>query len=357
MLKSLLLAVGWLAAILAGSVALCLAVISIRPSMSAPWKRGRVVDVVSTRATPPPSPAPAPEGADPYPSSRIAFDRTRAGRLYAAAWVSEDGGRTWRPLASDGSSVRLLGGTQALAPAPGPDGRLLVSGVLFEEPGVATGLGAIARAAEWRNGGWAPFGSTAPDTELIDKWSDLRARAIGYTPDGTAVIAAAQEIATSDGRSWPTPGRLRSALVSATGAIYAAISDSGRFGLYRADTLGAPWMPLAGAGAVDALAETAGAILVVSSSRLGRLQRGQWRWTDLPSTVRPRELAAHPTQPLVALWGEGRLLISADGGMQFRESQLGFEIDWAAWDPFTADTLTLVERDGRAHVLSLRSLP
>ena len=349
-MKSVLVSVGWLAAILATSAALSLAFIVMRPSMSAPWTRGPMIEVVSGGATL------AAEGDERCPSNRIAYDRTRPNRLYAAGSVSDDSGRTWRPLTSAGVSVRFS--EEALPPVPGPDGRLLVGGVQFQGPGAPTDRSAIAPAAEWRDGGWVPFlGSAKWPTDALASPADRRVRGLGYSPDGTAVVANAREIATFGGRSWPTPGRLTGALVSETGTIYVAIHEEGRFGLYRAESLGAPWVPVAGASGVDLLTEGAGAVLVISGMRLGRLDRGQWTWTDLPSSGQPQGLAAHPTRPLIAAWDGSQLLTSSDGGRAFRTSPLGFEVEWAAWDPFANDTLTLVDRNREVHQLSLQALP
>jgi hypothetical protein len=230
--KGVLVSVGWLAAILATSAALSLVFIAIRPSMSVPWTRGPMIEVVSGGANL------AAEGVDQCPSNRIAHDRTHANRLYAAGSVSDDSGRTWRPLTNDGLSVRLP--EDALPPVPGPDGRLLVGGVQFEGPGAPTEGIVIVPAAEWRDGGWVPFGTARWPTDTIASGADRQVRGLGYTPDGTAVVATAREIATFGGRSWPTPGRLTGALVSETGTIV-AIHGEGRFGLYRAESLGAPW--------------------------------------------------------------------------------------------------------------------
>jgi hypothetical protein len=359
-LRSLLSAIGWLAAILAGSAVLCLAAIAVRPSLTPPWTRGPVVDV-GTAATSPPrateTTTVTPPPVDRYPSNRITYDPGAGGRLYAGGSVSDDGGRTWRALTCNGRSVRLLGGPRALPPVPGPNGRLLVGGVLFDEPGLSVGGGPIARAAEWREGCWTPLVSPLANNLLIDSWRDLRARAIAYVPSGTAVVASAREITTFDGRSWATPGRLRSALVTASGALYAAVDEPDRFGLYTAESLGAPWMPLPDVRGIDALAELAGgAILALCGSRVGRLEKDGWSWTDLPSSVRPKALAAHPTRPLVAAAAGRRLLISTDGGRRFQACPLDFSVEWVAWDPFEAETLTLVGGDGSARRIGARSL-
>jgi hypothetical protein len=347
--KSLLVSIGWLAAILATSAALSLVFIAKRPSMSAPWTRGPAIEVVSGAATS------TPEGVEQCPSKRIAHDRTHPNRLYAAGSVSEDSGRSWRPLTSAGVSVRPS--EEALPPVPGPDGRLLVGGVRFEGPGAPADRSAFVPVAEWRDGLWVPFGTAERPTDTVATPADRQVRGLGYTPDGTAVVATERGISTFDGRSWPTPGRLTGALVSETGAIYVAINEEGRFGLYRADSLGAPWIPIAGASGVDMLTEGAGALLVISGMRLGRLDRGQWTWTDLPSFGQPRGLAAHPTRPLIAAWDGSQLLTSSDGGREFRASPLGFEVEWAVWDPFATDTLTLVDRKREIRQLSLQALP
>jgi hypothetical protein len=295
-----------------------------------------MIELVTTPATPTPPPA------ERIPWVRFAFDRTRANRLYAAGSVSDDQGRTWRPLESDGVRVDALSGALAPPPLPGPNGRLLVAGVQIERPGVAGSL-----AAEWRDGGWVPFGLR----------TNLPVRALGYTTDGTAFVATEREVLTSDGRSWATPGRLVVALVSQAGAIYAAIDEEGRFGLYRAEAFGAPWLPVAGAGKVDLLADVAGTILVTRGRRVGLLDQGQWSWSDLPTNEQPLGLTVHPMRPLVAVWSESRLLTSADGGRQFRSSPLGYKVGWAAWDPFAADTLTLVEPSGGAYRVSIQDMP
>ena len=291
-----------------------------------------------------------------FPATRVVYDPRVPGRLHSGGEMSEDSGRSWRPLVGDdGRRIVPLGGSRSLAPALGPGGSVLYGEVLFDEPRVPRGLGAIAHGAEWRGERWhalLPVDLSDPYSSEEPRW---RVASLAYLRGGPA-LATGNEVLLPSGGSLHPPVQVSALLASSDGATWIATHDTGRFPLY-VDTDGAgSWQPVAGAFPVAALAEGGGGVCAAGTHLGRRGADGAWRWTALPLT-RSDGLAAHPRLPLVAVWGQDRLLISRDSDAQPTPVPLGgIEIAWAAWDPARDDALTLLDRRGFARRLSLASL-
>jgi hypothetical protein len=294
-----------------------------------------------------------------FPSRRVTYDGGVRGRLYAVGERSDDGGRSWQPLTGRGhEGVVLLGGDAALAPGVGPAGRLLFGEVLFDEPGVASGPRRIAHAVEWQGGRWARLGPDDREPLAGSPGSGPGVRGIGYLPDGRAVVATRDRVLVGGETLSQCPTGMTALLVTTSGTLYVAVDDPGRFSLYRADGPGAPWLPVAGMGRVDGLAEgIGGRVYVASGARLGRGSGSDWAWSALPAGLVPEAVAAHPRAPLVAVWGDRRLAISRDGGATLVACPLkDLPLAWAAWDPFATDSLTVLDPEANAYRLKLESV-
>lgn len=304
-----------------------------------------------------PSTALALEDLGRFPSTRVVYDPRVPGRLHSGGEVSEDGGRTWRPLAGDdGRRIVLLGGSRDFAPALGPDGSVLYGEVLFEALSVPRGLGAMAHGAEWRDGRWHALFPVDPSDRDAPDESRRWVTSVAYVR-GHPVLATENELLLPSGGALYTPVRVKALLAASDGTTWVATEDPGRFPLYvDADGTGS-WLPVAGAYPVVALAEGGGGVCAVGR-RLGRRGAdGTWQWSVLPNS-RFEGIAAHPRLPLVAVWGPGRLMFSRDAGARAKLVPLGdLEVAWAAWDPARDDALTLLDRGGFARRLSVASLP
>jgi hypothetical protein len=239
----------------------------------------------------------------------------------------------------------------------GPNARLLLGEVLFEEPGVATGLGTLAHAVEWRDGGWTIL---VPDDEA--QWLDgsgpqLQVCGLGYLPDGRSVVATTTEVRLGDGGRLQPPAGLRRLLVARNGDLYAAAGEAGSFELYVATSGSQSFLPVPGVDRVEALGEGVGGVVFLAvRGRIGRGGRQQWQWTDTPRTVTVEQLAAHPRLGLLAAWGRGRLAVARDGRSLVTCRLGAVRAQWAAWDPFAADCLTVVSPQGDAYLLKLETL-
>ena len=291
-----------------------------------------------------------------FPSSRVVYDPGVPGRLHSGGERSEDGGRSWRPLVGgDGRRIVPLGGARSLAPALGRDGSVLYGEVLFDEPSVPRGLGALAHGAEWRDGRW----NALLPVDLSDRYATEEPR---WRVASVAYVRGQPALAVESGLQLPSGGTLfmpvhvSALLVASDGATWVATQDPGRFPLY-VDVGGAgSWQPVAGAWPVVALAEGGGGVCA-AGERLGRRgSDGTWQWSPVPGGS-VDGIAAHPRLPLLALWGAGRLLLSRDAGSEARLVPIhDVEIAWAAWDPARDDALTLLDRHGVARRLSVASL-
>lgn len=296
------------------------------------------------------------EDVGPFPATRAVYDPGVPGRLHCGGEVSEDGGRTWRPLAGDdGRRVVPLGASRALAPALSRDGAVLYGEVLFDEPGVPRGLGGLAHGAEWRDGRWRaliPVDLAGFDAADEPRW---RVAGVAYVR-GEAALATEDGLVTGRGESIAAPVRARAILVSSDGATWVATDEPGRFPLYvDADGSGA-WLPVAGAPPVWALAEGGGGV-AAAGRRLGRRGAdGTWRWWG--ASVGPLEgIAAHPRLPLVVTWGPGGVVLSRSPEAAPSRVALGsVEVAWATWDPASEDSLLVVDRRRFARRVSVAAV-
>jgi hypothetical protein len=317
--------------------------------------RGRVGGGLTGPGASPDAP-PALEPLGRFPPTPVVYDPAVPGRLHSGGELSEDGGRTWRPLVGgDGRRIVSLGGARALAPALGPEGRVLYGEVLFDEPSVPRGLGAIAHAAEWRGDGWNALlpvdlsERAAPDEP---RW---RVNAVAYLR-GRPALAVENELLLPSGDTLDTPVRVTALLADSSGAVWVATDDPGRFPLYVDPHGTGSWQPVAGAFPASALAEGGGGVSAAGKSLGRRGADGSWLWTGLPNTPFGG-LAAHPRQSFVAVWGPGWLWISRDAASRPKRVPLGdLEVAWAAWDPARDDALTLLDRGGFARRLSMASV-
>lgn len=281
-----------------------------------------------------------PERVGTSPDGWIRFDPEDPGRLLAGAHASVDRGRSFRPL-SDGNqkTVRLLGGARAVHPAFGPSGRMLFGEVLFDEPGVPFGHGAIAHAVEWDGAGWRILGILPYDPSS----PEMAVRFVGYL-EGRPVIATRAEAIMETGSSLDFPAPVETALVTRSGALYAATRAGEAFPLYYAEGWGETWKPVGGTGAVLALTEGASGIVYAVGSGLGRGSLGSWRWTAWPEGIQPTAIAAAPDGPRVATWGNGRLAVSLDGGETLSTPvSERISVVWAAFEPGLEGALWFVD--------------
>jgi hypothetical protein len=291
-----------------------------------------------------------------FPSPFAVYDPTTPGRLHAGGELSEDGGRSWRPLVGeDGRRILPLGGSHALAPALGPDGSVLYGEVLFDEPGVPRGRGALAHGAEWRAGQWSALMRVA----LFDAYSSeepvWRVVSPGYLR-GQPALATETEVVLASGGSLPSPVKASAFLAASDGSAWIATREAGRFPLYGQTEQAGSWQPVAGAHPVVALAE-GGRGIWAAGSHLGRREAdGTWTWTSLPLT-RAYGLAAHARLPLAVVWTDDRLVICRAGALPTMVPLGGIEVAWAAWDPARDDALTLVDRSGVAGRWSVPRVP
>jgi hypothetical protein len=294
-----------------------------------------------------------------FPSLRLIYDPETRGRLYAGGAWSEDGGATWASWTDPaGRHIVLLGASRARLPAIGGDGRMLFGEVLFEEPGVVSGLGSIAHAAEWRDGRWEILLEASEERPSSRLWPRMPVIGVAYLPSGDLLIARRESLLVVGRRSVPTPGAVHELLVTSAGELYAAVKDPGRFETYHAHDIGSAWRPIPDVKAVSAFGEGPdGTIYMVAQGRLGRGHGTQWMWSPRPVPLRADHLALHPGTGWLALWGEGRLGLSKDGGRTTVACRLDdVEVAWAAWDPFTTETLTILDYAGNAFRLDLASV-
>lgn len=290
-----------------------------------------------------------------FPSLRAVYDPAAPGRLHSGGEVSEDGGRTWRPLVGDdGRRIVPLGGSRALAPALRRDGAVLYGEVLFGEPSVPRGLGALAHGAEWRGGRWQAL----LPVDLSDRYATdeprWRVAQVAYVR-GQPALALENEIRVSSGNSIVTPVSIRALLAASDGTIWVATGDPGRFPLYVDAGATGAWQPVAGAWPVTALAEGVGGVWAVGE-RLGRRGAdGAWQWSPLRGG--PADgLAVHPRLPRLAWWGRAGLWLARGAGADARRAPIGdSDVAWAVWEPARDDALILLDRHGFARRLSVGS--
>jgi hypothetical protein len=305
-----------------------------------------------------PTPAWTLEDIGPFPSPRVVYDPQVPDRLHSGGEVSEDGGRTWRPLVGDdGWRIVPLGGSRGLAPALGPDGAVLYGEVLFDAPSVPRGLGPIAHGAEWRDGRWNPYLSADRGDGWAPDEPSWRVASAAYVR-GQPTLASENQLLVCRGPVLSAPVHVTALLAASDGATWVATRDPGRFPMYvDADGTGS-WRPVAGAAyPVVALAEGGGGICAAGSHLGRRGADGTWQWATLPNR-RFQGLAAHPRLPLVAAWARDLLVLSRDAAARPRPVPLGdVDIAWAAWDPARDDSLTLLDRRGFARRLSVAALP
>ena len=353
-IRNALSVAAWLALLCALALALSLARVRLRE-----WEDGRVPAGTSA-GEPAPSrslfaPSAVLEPLGRFPPGPLTYDPTIRGRLYAGGRRSDDGGRSWHPLQDAAGRGVLPLRRRWLNAAAGPNARLLLGEVLFEEPGVATGLGSLAHAVEWRDGGWTTL---LPDDEEL--WLDgsgprLRVCGLGYLPDGRSVVATTTEVRLGDGGRLQPPAGLRRLLVARNGDLYAAAGEAGSFGLYVATNGSPSFLPVPGVDRVEAMGEGVGGVVILAvGGRIGRGGRRQWQWTDTPRTLTVDQLAAHPALGLLAAWGRGGLAVARDGRSLVTCRLGAVRVQWAAWDPFATD-LTVVSPQGDAYLLKLET--
>jgi hypothetical protein len=365
---NLLKAVGWFLAMGLAAFGLSLAQIQLLDRRHSEAKAQADADIRQAAQAAPPSgrslfdPSTVVEPLGRFPSNRVVYDPAVEGRLYSGGHVSEDGGASWRPLEHPGGMrAVLLGGDRARAPAVAPGGTaVLCAEVLFDAPGTALGLGPIVHATEWRGGLWrtlVPADEDLASTAPKDLWPRTRVKAVAYLPSGESVVATSEAVLVGE-RRMPTPGPLRAFLATSSGEMYAAVDGQARFRLYRAASAGSAWLPVPDTGSIHDLAEgPGGALYVATDFKLGRGGPEAWEWIPWPAELRGRRLAAHPRHDLLAAWGGGRLGLSRDGGRGMRICRLeDTAVSWAAWDPFTADSVTVLDRHGDAFRVLLDSV-
>lgn len=311
-----------------------------------------LVDAITTglRVEPPSTLNPSLDPLGPPPAHVFEFDPQVPNRVFAGGWVSDEGGRQWRPLVGqDSRLVTLLGGRREIPIAVGPGGRVLCAAVLFESPGVAAGRGEVATLVEWTGVGWSVL---VQGDDWLTPWVDWNqdargpVSALAYSQDGTpAYVARGRLFAPSGPVS--VPGFLGAVRSAADGSLVAVTEGADRQQLIRSNDGGASWQTLLeDSGLIDVDEGQAG-ILHLAGRRLGRFSGGSWFWTDWPSGFEPERIAAHPRTRVVVAWGHGRIAVSLDGGITIPPvSMRPVQVTWVAIDPFAPQTLLLHDRSG-----------
>jgi hypothetical protein len=326
--------------------------------------RGRVADFRAatgpSSAAPPPSlepAAPALEDLGRFPATHVVYDPRVPGLAHAGGEVTYDGGRSWQALTGDdGRRIVPLGAARALAPALGPAGRVLYGEVLFDEPAVARGLGALAHGAEWRDGRWHALLPVNLDDRYAPEEPRWRAVAVAYKR-GQPLLATDEGLLLPESFALQVPVRVKALLAASDGAVWLATEDLGRFPLYVDPRGTGAWQPVPGAPAVAALAEGGGGVAAAGERFGRRTPDGAWHWTASP-VGRLEGIAAHPRLPLVAAWGARGLMLSRDAHAEPQAVRLGgVKLAWAAWDPTRDDAVTLVDRRAFARRLVVPSHP
>jgi len=293
------------------------------------------------------------------PAYVTAFDPERPGRVYAGGWVSNDRGRHWEPLVgADGRIVTVLGARRSPPMAAGPGSRILCAGVLFEEPGAALGRGEVAAVAAWDGAEWSV---AVPGDAWLRGPGMAAARTIpviddaAYTPEGVPVVASNGWL-ESPGRASIWSGSVLALLFASDGRLYAIPRARLRAGdstgaIERSSDGGRTWETIAiEARDVVDIAEGPPGRVYIAADRLGRRYTSDWYWTAWPTEFRPEGLAAHPRGPLVAAWGEGRLVVSRDFGATLPPVLLGgLSVVSVSIDPFEAAQLLVVDREGLGY--------
>lgn len=290
------------------------------------------------------------ERVGPAPARVFAFDPRVPGRVYAGAWVSDDGGRHWRPLiGNDGRLVTLLGGQREVPIAVGPGGRVLCAAVLFEQPGVAVGLGEIATIVEWDGYAWRTI---VPGDDWLahgsGSWETASApvSSLAYAHDGRVLAATARGVRTPAGVD-PWARSVRALWMASDGSLFALTRVADQTELIQSRDDGRSWQPIVRqAGLVDATEGQPG-VIYVAGKRLGRASGAEWFWTPWPSEFEPEHIAAHLRTRTVVAWGGGRIAVSLDGGISLPPIMMTpFHVAWVAVEPFEPQTLLVGDRSG-----------
>jgi hypothetical protein len=166
-----------------------------------------------------------------------------------------------------------------------------------------------------------------------------------------------QERLVVDGVAVPVPGRLADLARAADGTVFAAIGDRGRLPLWMLPAADRPWRPIGGSGPVTTIAPGEPGILYAAGATLGRWDGARWTFTPWPDGFRPLSLRAHPAAPLVVALGDGRVVVSRDGGATVRLLPLaGRRVSRVGLDAQDPDRLLLIlEDDHQGYALSLET--
>jgi hypothetical protein len=280
------------------------------------------------------------------PVAKFVFDPAVADRVVSCHALSTDGGRTWPPLIAD-VVVRptILGGANAVAPVPGPEGRFLCADVILSGPHVAA-VGDIQPAAEWDGQLFRRVGLPAASADYAS--DPVPTTGVANAPDGQAVAARGKEVLIADARH-QAPGEIAAFAIDGRGRVVAA-TRRGRTetDLYAADALGAAWTPVQAPGVVRDIV-AAGDRIYVAADLLGvRDAEGAWRWTPWPANVQAEHLSV--VGETVMAWGRlspatdraGVLVISRDNGATMRVAPLDKRPVWAALDPMHQDQVLAI---------------
>lgn len=295
------------------------------------------------------------------PIAKFAFDPGVADRVLSCGAVSTDGGRTWPALIAD-VLVRpmVLGGANAVAPVPGPEGRFLCGDMILPGAHVpAAGQGEVHPAAEWDGQAFHAVGLPAASPDYATE--PIPTTSVAYAPDGQALAARGNEVLLADGR-YQAPGEIIAFAMDGRGRVVAATRRGRKeTDLYAADTLGDAWTPVQAPGVVHDVA-AAGDRVYVAADLLGvRDADGKWRWTPWPVNVQPNRLSI--VGDTVIAWGRlypaayhaGALALSRDGGATIRFAALEKHPLWVALDPkHPGELLAILEARDVRELVRLR---
>lgn len=293
------------------------------------------------------------------PVPKFAFDPAVADRVVACNAVSLDGGRTWPRLMADAVlRPMILGGSQAVAPVAGPNGRFLCGDMILPGRHVPVGgQGDVHPATEWDGQAFTAGGlPTATSSYASEPIPTVR---VAYAPDGQPMAARGRELLWPQGR-YEAPGEFVAFAVDGRGRVVAATRRGKATDLMVADSPGGSWTRVETPGLVRDVVAVGDRVFVAADLLGIRDAEGEWRWRSWPASLQPEGLSIAGDSVLV--WGHlavstphaGALAISHDGGKTMRLAILEQQPRWAALDPHhPRQVLAVLEAGGQRQLTRL----
>lgn len=295
------------------------------------------------------------------PVPKFAFDPAVADRVVACNAVSLDGGRTWPRLMADAVlRPMILGGSQAVAPVAGPDGRFLCGDMILPGRHVPVGgQGDVHPATEWDGQAFTAGGLPTSTSNYASE--PVPTVKVAYASDGQPMAARGRELLWPQGR-YEAPGEFVAFAMDGRGRVVVATRRGQATDLMAADTLGAPWARVEAPGVVRDVVAVGDRVFVAADLLGVRDAEGGWRWLPWPASLQPEGLSIVGDSVLV--WGHlavsgphtGALAISHDGGKTMRLAVLDQQPRWVALDPHRPRQVLAVLETGRQRQLARLTL-